>query len=142
MSSPIRILALTFAFASTAFAQSPVPANVLVATDEVAAKEFTVWTEADLTKYEGTYSGDVGGDSTGKLIFKVGKSKKNEFPVFASGTFSLAAAGSTPTVVTFQNANYWGTPEGVVSVGAFNLVFVKFGKTPGVIVGNVFIRKS
>lgn len=142
MLSSIQVLALTVAFASSALAQSPVPAKVLVATDEVSAKEFTVWSETDLAKYAGTYSGDVGGDSAGKLIFKVGKAKKDEFPVLSSGTFSLTAAGSTPTVVSFQNATYWGDTPGLVSVGAFNLVFVKYGKTSGVIVGNVFIPRE
>jgi hypothetical protein len=132
------------ALATSALAQSqsPIPANVLVATDEVAAKEFTLWSEADPTKYAGSYSGDVGGDSSGKLTFKVGKVKKDEFPILASGTYKLAAAGADPTVVTFENATFWGDPEGVFTVGAFNIVFVKLGKTPGVIVGNVFIPKA
>ena len=143
MFTPIKILALIGTLATTAFAQqSPIPASVLVGTDEVKAKEFTTWTETDVSKYAGTFSGDVGGDSTGKLTFRIAKAKKDESPVLASGTYSVTPAGMAPTVVTFENALYWGDPEGFVSVGAFNLVFVKFGKTRGVVVGNVFVPKA
>ena len=37
---------------------------------------------------------------------------------------------------------HFGDPAGVFYAGAFNLVFVKYGKTRGVIVGNAFIPKT
>lgn len=142
MIRPITILALMGALASTAPAQSSVPVSVMVGTEEAGAKDFTVWAETDLAKYDGTFSGDVGGDSTGKLTFRAGKSKKDESPAFASGSYSLTPAGATPTVVKFENAVSYGDPQGVVSAGAFNLIFVKYGKVRGVIVGHVFIPKT
>ena len=144
MKKPIRLLSLAIALASTALQaqDSPIPATVMVATDDLAAKDFTVWAEDDISQYAGNYSGDVGGDSSGKLTLKVNKAKKDESPVSASGSYSVAAAGSKPTVVSFQNASYWGEPRGVISVGPFNLVFVNMGKIKGVIVGNVFLPKQ
>ncbi len=114
----------------------------MVATDDLAAKDFKVWAEADISQYGGNYSGDVGGDSSGKLTLKVTKAKSEASPVNASGSYSVAAAGSKPTVVSFQNACYWGDPQGVTTVGPFNLVFVTMCITKGVIVGNVFLPKQ
>lgn len=114
----------------------------MVATEEVEATEFTVWAETDLAKYDGTFSGEVGGDSGGTLTFKTAKPKKEEASPSASGSYSLAPAGSTPTVVKFENAVYYGDPEGVFDAGVFRIVFVKYGKTRGVILGNVFIPKT
>jgi len=142
MIRPITILALMGALVSTSIAQSPVPAKVMVGTEEMKAKNFTVWAETDLAKYDGTFTGDVGGDSGGKLTFKAAKAKKDEFPAFASGTYSLTPAGSTPTVVKFENAVYYGDPQGVFSAGPFKVIFVKYGKTQGVIIGNVFLPKA
>lgn len=143
MNHSFKIIALLGGLASSAIAQqSPIPAEVMVATEPTKAKAFTIWTETDLSKYDGTFSGDVGGDSAGKLTFKVGKAKKDEFPVFASGSYSQTPAGSAATVVKFENVSFYGDPQGVFNAGAFNIVFVKLGKTPGVIVGNIFIPKA
>lgn len=143
MIRPIAIFALASALIATSPAQqSPVPANVMVGTEEMKRKDFTVWTETDRSKYDGTFAGDAGGDSSGKLTIKTSKAKSDGSPASASGSYTLTAAGSTPTVVKFENAPDYGDPAGVFSAGAFSLVFVKYGKTPGVIVGNVFIPKS
>jgi len=142
MLTPLKTLALVAALATSALAESPIPAQVLVATDEVSAKAFTLWSATDPAAYAGTYSGDVGGDSTGKLTIKVGKAKKDGSPVTAAGSYRLAAAGMAPTVVTFENAIYWGDTAGHFTVGAFDLIFVKMGNTPGVIVGKVFIPRA
>ena len=137
------ILTLMGALSSTSPAQeSPIPATVMVATEEVEAKDFTIWAETDLTKYDGTFSGEVGGDSGGKLTFKASKAKKDEFPAYASGSYTLTPAGSTPTVIKFENAFSYGDPNGIVTAGAFDLIFVKYGKTTGVIIGNIFIPKA
>ena len=139
----LNILALWSLLSCVAIAQqSPIPAEVMVATEPTMAKEFSLWAETDLSKYEGTFSGDVGGDSSGKLIFKLGKAKQGEFPVYASGSYSQTPAGSAATSVKFENAAYYGDMKGVFAVGAFNIVFVKHGKIPGVIVGNIFIPKA
>lgn len=139
MTHSLTILAIIGALATTALAQSPIPANVFVKTEQMKSKDFTIWTESDPTKYGGIFSGDVGGDGTGKLSFKAGKIKGGAFPVFASGKYTLKIAGTAPTVVQFENAIFYGDSEGVFSVGAFDVIFVKFGKTPGVIIGNVFL---
>lgn len=142
MKRPFLIITAIAALCANSIADTPVPAKVLVATEEMKAKDFTVWTETDLSKYEGAFTGDVGGDSTGLFTIKIGKAKKGEFPILASGSFTLTPAGQKPTIVKFENATYYGDAKGVFTVGAFNIVFVNYGKTPGVIVGNVFLPKE
>jgi hypothetical protein len=137
-----RILFIATALATSAFAQTSIPTIVMVGTEEMQAKDFSSWTETDATKYDGTYSGDVGGDSSGKLTFKAGKAKKDESMVYASGSYSLTPAGATPTLVKFENAVTYGDPVGVFSAGAFNIVFVKFGKKKGAIIGSTFIPRE
>lgn len=143
MKRPFAILALSTVLYSSLLAEdNAIPATVMVATEPTAAKEFKQWISADLSVFSGTYSGDVGGDSGGNLTFKVGKAKKDVQPTTASGTFTVTPAGSTPTVVKFEGATNFGTEDSIFTVGAFNIVFVNYGKTKGVIVGNVFLPKN
>ena len=138
----LSVLALMGALISPALAQSPIPPNVIVGTEEMEAKDFTIWEETDLAKYDGTFSGEVGGDSGGTLKFKTAKPKEEESSASASGSYSLAPAGAIPTVVKFENAVYYGDPKGVFDASVFRIVFVKYGKIRGVILGNVFIPKT
>lgn len=141
MIAPLRLLAVTAALLSVTQAQ-PIPNQVLVATEPMTAKDFTVWEEADATSYEGTYEGDVGGDSGGKFVFKLGKAKKQALPIMASGSYSQTPAGSATMLVKFENAFNYGDEPGVFEAGAFKIIFVKFGKTKGVIVGSLFLPKA
>lgn len=72
----------------------------MVKTEEVMSKVFTVPEETELTKFDGTYEGDVSGDSTGKLIFKAAKAKNDKVPAYASGSYSLTPVGQVLSSLT------------------------------------------
>lgn len=140
MIKSFSLLAFMAALGTSAMADPSLPENVVVATDEIAAKEFTAWIEKDVSKYDGTYSGEVGGDGMGKLVIKVAKGADG--PSLASGTFTHTFVGLKPIVVKITNAVGFGDPDNVFTASAFNVVFVKYGKTPGVVVGKVFIPRE
>ncbi len=112
--------------------------EVLVGTEPTSIKEFSPWSEKDAAKYEGTYKGDVGGDSSGSVVIKIKKSKSAELPFFVSGSYTLKPAGGEATTLKFDNVSY----DGDEGFHGFELRFVKLGKVPGVIIGRVFIRKE
>lgn len=123
---------------------SPIPVEVVYATDLVPGKEFTLWKETDLQKYNGTYSGEIGGDSGGILKIKFEKKIQDlinkTYAFAASGTYQHQTAGSQETLVSFNNA--FSYEEGVVDAGAFSLIFVTFENQKGVIINRFFIPKE
>lgn len=140
MIKSFSILAFMAALATAALGQSPIPANVMVATEEVEGSEFTSWIEEEGAKYDGTYTGDVGGDGTGKFVFKTAEGEDGS--AIASATYTHTLVGMAPIVVKIEKALCFGDPNNVYLTGAFDIVFVKYGKVRGVIVGNVFIPKK
>ena len=140
MSKLILSVASLLAFATAVLASPNWPAEVLVGTEPTAGKQFKSWVEADGAKYAGTYKGDIGGDTTGELTVKVGKPKSGDSPLLLSGTFTQTTAGGTPATLKFDNLPYHG--EDGPGLDAFGLSFVRLGKTPGVIIGSVFLPRK
>ncbi len=142
MKSILTGLLLFTIFASVAQAQTQLPESIVVGTDVLTPSEFSPWTESDLTKYDGTYAGEVGGDTNGSLTIKIKPATGENDLTVASGTFERTTVSLAPTVVKFTEAYYFTDSEGTFDVGAFNVSFVKLGETPGVIVGNLFLPKK
>ena len=140
MSKLVLSLASLLLLGTAVLAAPPWPDEVLVGTDPTSGKQFKAWVEADGAKYAGTYKGDIGGDTAGELIVKVTKPKSGESPLLLSGTFTQTTAGGTPMTFKFDNLPHSG--EDGPSLNAFGLSFVKLDKTPGVIIGSVFIPRK
>jgi hypothetical protein len=136
----VVIAAITIA--SPLKAQGYLPSKILVGTDEVSAKSFSIWKTADPTSYSGTYSGDVGGDSSAYLKIKFYKKTDAQVPYIANGLYKTGAAGMAPTTLEFENAHYYGETIGVAEVGAFHIVFVTYKGAKGVVVNGAYIKRQ
>ncbi|MEZ5404764.1 MAG: hypothetical protein R3F23_00940 [Verrucomicrobiia bacterium] len=124
--------------------QSPIPSEVLVATDIVSAKDFKLWKENDRKKYNGTYSGDVGGDTEGVLTVnfeqKVTDLSLKTSDFLASGIYRQKTPNTPETVVLYKNAPSY--EDSVINTGPFSIIFVIFEKQKGAIIGNIFLPRK
>lgn len=110
----------------------------------IAAAKFTPWTVADPAEYNGTFAGDVGGDTTGKLEIKIATTGKEQAPYNVSGTYTHATAGTEPSVVTFTHGGF-GDPDSkyiTMVAGPVSITFVVLDGKKGVIIGGAFIPQS
>lgn len=60
-------------------------------------------------------------------------------PVPAQGTYRQETPGQPAVVVRFENARHQEEGDGVLSAGAFRVLFVRHGAQPGVVIGGAFI---
>lgn len=138
------LLLFSLTFCALADAESPIPSEVVYATDMYPAKDFVLWKENDRKKYNGTYAGDIGGDTEGSLTInyeqKVTDLSRKTTDFLASGIYKQRSAGSFETVVLFKNA--FSYEEGVADAGSFSMVFVTFERQKGVIVGKYFLPRK
>lgn len=141
---PCLALFLLIGFGTSTLSAADLPGEVLVQTDMVAAAKFTPWKVADPAEYTGTFSGDVGGDTTGKLEIKIATTGKEEAPYNVSGTYTHAVASLDPCVVTFTHGGF-GDPDSkfiTMVAGPVSISFVILDGKKGVIIGGAFIPKS
>lgn len=130
--------------AATLATAADLPEEVLVQTDMVPAAKFTPWKATEPSKFAGTYEGDVGGDTSGKLQIKITKSGKEEVTYNASGSYHHATAGQEPSVVTFTRGLFNEADEkfATMTAGPVTITFVTLDGAKGVIIGGAFIPKS
>jgi len=144
MKSLIAALLVPIAI-TTIHAQPSLPPVVIAGNEPVNSKEFSAWIEQDPTKYSGSYSGEPGGDTGATFTINVTKHvTKNVIqtvPFVASGTCNRKTSGCIPQVVDFKDAHYYNDSKGVFDAGAFKIIFVKYGKRHGAIIGDCFFDK-